>query len=234
MSGDILDWEFSLFKSFFSLQVFPFFALAICFSSGVQATAVGHHLPNINLPQASATADTRKVAQWVTANADNQQLPFVVIDKKNAQAFVFTANGQLKGATTVLLGLAVGDDGLAGLSDREVSSLLPHQRTTPAGRFAAEPGLNLQGDNIIWLDYGAGLAIHRLRPDHQLERRARRIATASPLDNRVSLGCVIVPDAFYEKVIWPVLGKSRSVVYVLPETRPLQHMLNALQSSRYQ
>jgi hypothetical protein len=43
---------------------------------------------------------------------------------------------------------------------------------------------------------------------------------------------VVVPVRFYETVVAPVLGKSYGVVYVLPETRPVQHMLGALQLSQ--
>lgn len=81
------------------------------------------------------------------------------------------------------------------------------------------------------MDYAAKIAIHRLRPDPKGERRAQRLASPTIEDNRISLGCIVVPVAFYEKVIKPVLGKSRSVVYVLPETRSLHGMLAALQAS---
>jgi hypothetical protein len=50
------------------------------------------------------------------------------------------------------------------------------------------------------------------------------MASASPEDNRISLGCVVVPVAFYENTVSPLLGKSRSVVYILPETRPVREM----------
>ena len=222
--------NFSLFNSLPALRLLYLLILAFCISGQAFAAGAAHRLPNLNFGGVGATADARAAAQWVATSADNQRLPFVIIDKKNAQAFVFGADGRLLGATTVLLGLAVGDGGLADMSDREVSNMRPGQRTTPAGRFAAEPGQNLQGDKVIWMDYAAGLAIHRLRPDFQQERRAQRLATASIADNRISLGCVVVPVDFYEKVVWPVLGKGRSVVYVLPETRPLKGMLNALHS----
>ena len=231
MPGSATIGKFSLFKFFFPLFLSPLLVLASSLAVGVNASDAVQPLPKIDFVGESASADARVAAYWVTANADNQRLPFVIVDKKNALAFVFDADRQLKGATPVLLGLTVGDDGLVDMSGRKVSSLLPFERTTPAGRFKAEPGRNLQGEDIIWLDYAAKLAIHRLRPDHQPERRAHRLATTSVADNRISLGCVIVPVAFYEKVIRPVLGRSQSVVYVLPETRSLQGMLNALQSS---
>jgi hypothetical protein len=162
---------------------------------------------------------------------DSCRIPNDCIDKKNARAFVFDADRQLQGAAPVLLGLAVGDEGLVDMSGREVSSLRPDERTTPAGRFVAEPGHNLQGEDVVWFDYAAKLAIHRLRPDLQRERRAQRLASAKVDDNRISLGCIVVPVFFYDKVIRPVLGQSRSVIYVLPETRSLRDMLGALQAS---
>ncbi len=57
------------------------------------------------------------------------------------------------------------------------------------------------------------------------------MASSAADDNRISMGCIVVPVAFYDNVIQPVLGKSRSVVYVLPETRPVQGMLGAMQAS---
>ena len=214
-------------------SVFLILAALSGFTTAAHGAGTVHQVAKTDFAGQRATNDVRLAAHWVAANTDNQRLPFVIVDKKNAQAFVFDAQGQFKGATAVLLGSAAGDDGLTDMKGREVSSLLPAERTTPAGRFAAEPGRNLKGDNIIWIDYNAQLAIHRLRPDFQKERRAQRLASSSATDNRISLGCVVVPVAFYDSVMWPVLGRSRSVVYVLPEKRPLQSMLNALQSSPY-
>lgn len=34
-----------------------------------------------------------------------------------------------------------------------------HQRTTPAGRFVAEPGKNLQGETVLWVAYDVAFAI---------------------------------------------------------------------------
>ncbi|MES2192720.1 MAG: hypothetical protein V4454_21580 [Pseudomonadota bacterium] len=187
--------------------------------------------PRADFAGETASADARLAADWVSGSADNRRLPFVIVDKKNARVFVFGPDRKLQGSTPVLLGLAVGDGGLADMSGRPVSSLRPDERTTPAGRFAAEPGHNLQGEAIIWVDYAAKIAIHRLRPDLQQERRAQRLASTSIEDNRISMGCIVVPVAFFENVIQPLLGKSRSVVYVLPETRPLQSMLGELQAS---
>lgn len=187
--------------------------------------------PRVDFAGEAASADARFAADWVAGNADNHGLPFVIVDKKNAQAFVFGADRKLKGVTSVLLGLAVGDGGLTDMSGRQISSLRPEERTTPAGRFAAEPGRNLQGESVIWVDYAAKLAIHRLRPDLQQQRRALRLASSSADDKRISMGCIVVPVAFYDNVIQPVLGKTRSVVYVLPETRSLQSLLGALQAS---
>ena len=225
--------ESTLFKTVFLQSAGAVLLLVLLCPGALHASDKLAQLPQLNGASKSVTADARIVAHWVAANADNQRLPFVIIDKRNAKAFVFDADRQLQGVTPVLLGLATGDDGLEDLSGREVSSLRPEERTTPAGRFVGEPGHNLLGEDVVWFNYAAKLAIHRLRPDHQRERRAQRLASVSALDNRISLGCIVVPSAFYDHVIRRVLGQSRSVIYVLPETRPLQDMLGALQSSAY-
>ena len=65
---------------------------------------------------------------------------------------------------------------------------------------------------------------HRLRPANSNERRPERLASQAPNDHRISFGCVVVPVAFYDSVISPLLGKARGVVYVLPETRPVHEV----------
>jgi hypothetical protein len=41
----------------------------------------------------------------------------------------------------------------------------------------------------------------------------------------VSLGCVVVPVTFYADVVQPLLGRSRAVIYVLPEQILLSQLL---------
>lgn len=177
-----------------------------------------------------ASEDAKQALHWVMQKADNRSLPFAIVDKKSARIFVFEPDGQLSGASPALLGLAPGDGGLVSLVSRPVSSLALDERTTPAGRFASEPGHNLTGEAIVWIDYAAKLAIHRLRPAEPRERRAERLASATADDNRISFGCVVVPVGFYESVIASTLGRSHGVVYVLPETQAVQHLFNGDQS----
>jgi hypothetical protein len=188
--------------------------------------------PDAGMALVSASADARQALRWVVEAHDNEGLPFVIVDKKGGRIFVFEASGLLRGASPALTGLAPGDHGVPGMAQRSVASLRDFERTTPAGRFVSEPGHNLQGEAIVWIDYAAKLAIHRLRPAPPAERRAERLASETPDDNRISMGCVVVPVSFYETVVGPVLGKSRSVVYILPETQPLARMLGALQLSQ--
>ena len=106
-----------------------------------------------------ASNDVKQALQWVMESTDNRRLPFAIVDKKAARIFVFEADGQLHGASPALLGLAPGDGGLVSLVNRPVTSLTADERTTPAGRFASEPGHNLNGEAIVWIDYAAKLAI---------------------------------------------------------------------------
>ncbi len=175
-----------------------------------------------------ASRDARYAAAWVLASADNGNLPFVIVEKNEARMFVFDGAGRLRGATAALLGLAGGDRAVPGIGERPLAQILPSERTTPAGRYLSQAGLNLQGEQVIWVNYNEGLAIHRLRPGKSQEQRRERLASGTPKDNRISLGCVVVPVAFYESVVSPVLGNTRGVVYILPEDTPVYALFDAL------
>jgi hypothetical protein len=208
-------------------------ATVLC-SALVSVHAAGLDAPfRADFAGAPASADARYAAQWLSAGADTQNKPFAIVDKKNARLYVFEASGQLRGSSVVLLGQGLGDQSVPGIAGRELSSLRAEERTTPAGRFVSEPGHNLNGEDIVWVDYAAKIAIHRLRGDAASlrDRRAQRLVSDRLDDKRISLGCVVVPVAFYENVVRPVLGKGYGVVYVLPETRPVQGMFGALEVS---
>jgi hypothetical protein len=164
------------------------------------------------------SSDVRDLAEWALHSRDAKGKPFAVVDKKGAKLFVFHGNGELAGATPALLGQTPGDHAVPGAGTR-VSALAANERTTPAGRFESEPGHNHKGEAIVWFDYDAALAIHRLRPADPSQRRPQRLASDTPEDNRISLGCVVVEPGFYQRVVATTLGRQRGVVYVMPETR---------------
>ena len=181
---------------------------------------VGTYEPKrANFAQAQPSREARHVADWAIDSGDNGGMPFAIVDKANARVFVFNAGGQLRGAASALLGLAVGDDSVAGIGQRKLSSILPEERTTPAGRFVAALDRNLQGKEILWVDYETAISLHPVVTSNTKERRAERLATPSPLDNRISYGCINVPAGFFANVVSPAFNGTDGIVYVLPETR---------------
>ena len=164
--------------------------------------------------------DARQVANWVLASGDHKASSFVIVDKARARVYVFEPNGRLRGAAPVLLGLAKGDDSAPGIGEKKLSDIPPEERTTPAGRFVAEPGINAKGDDIVWVDYDAAVSMHRVLTTNPVERRLQRLLSRTPSDNRISFGCMNLPVKFYEKVLSPTVKKGETIVYVLPETRP--------------
>jgi hypothetical protein len=164
----------------------------------------------------------RQLVRAVLATSDHHSAPFLVIDKQQARLWVMDPRGGVLNASPILLGLARGDDSVPGIGDRPLRLVRPHERTTPAGRFEIEPGRNLQGEDILWVDYDAAVSMHRVRAVNPVERRLQRLATATSSDNRISFGCINLPTAFYERVVLPLFGSHGGVLYVLPETRALE------------
>ncbi len=168
-----------------------------------------------------ASDDARRMADWVIAAHDNAGMPFVIVDKVAAKVFVFDTRGRLAGAAPALLGLARGDDIVPGIGQRKLADIGPRDRVTPAGRFIASLGRDLGTEDVLWVDYASGVALHRVITTNPSEHRLRRLASNSPSERRISYGCINVPAAFYDAVIDPAFAASSGVVYILPETRPI-------------
>ena len=162
----------------------------------------------------------RDTANWVVDSGDNQGMPFVIIDKMQARVLVFDTHGRLGGAASALLGLAVGDDSVPGIGQRKLSSIQPHERTTPAGRFVASLAPNLKGEEILWVDYPNAIAMHPVVTSNPKERRTERLASSRLQDKRISYGCINIPADFYRRYVSTAFSGTNGVVYVLPETRP--------------
>ena len=171
--------------------------------------------------QEIASADARGTADWIVDSGDNQHRPFLIVDKENAKIFAFDADGQIQGTTAALLGMARGDDSTPGIGKRKLSTMRPDERTTPAGRFVATLGRNLQGKEILWIDYDAAISLHRVITSNVKEQRAERLMSSTIADNRISYGCINVPVSFYENIVSPAFRKAGGIVYVLPETRSM-------------
>jgi len=182
-----------------------------------------------NFGSAPASSYARALARWVMQSGDHQGGSFVVVDKKQAHVYVFNSRGQLQGAAPALLGSALGDDPVAGIGDRPLSKILPHERTTPSGRFVAGLGHNIHNQAILWVDYDQAISLHPVRSVNAAERRLERLTSPSVHDNRISYGCINVPLSFFQKVVVPAFRTGPGIVYVLPEIRPIREVFAFLE-----
>lgn len=174
-----------------------------------------------------ASAEVQQLARWALGSGDAAGRHLVLVDKRRAHIYVLDVQGRLLGHAPVLLGLARGDDTVPGIGERPLSEVRPEERTTPAGRFMPEPGRNMEGEDVVWVDYDAAVSMHRVRARVKSERRLERLASPTPADNRISYGCINLPATFYEQVLMPAV-RAHAVVYVLPEVRPLADVFPGL------
>ncbi|MCK9387665.1 MAG: hypothetical protein M0Q22_04620 [Sulfuritalea sp.] len=200
---------------------------AVVRSTSGSQSVTAHRSKRANFERERASQNARYVANWVVDSGDNLGMPFVIVDKVDAKVFIFHADGRLRGAAPALLGLARGDDTVPGIGDRKLSTIRPDERTTPSGRFVAALGRNLRGEEILWVDYDTALSMHRVITTNPKEHRALRLATPTPLDNRISYGCINVPVKFYEDVLHPAFTGTDGIVYVLPEIMSVREVFGS-------
>ncbi|MEO8021909.1 hypothetical protein [Polaromonas sp.] len=177
--------------------------------------------------QQQVSSEVSGLAAWILHSADNQGMPFMIVDKVNAQVLVLDKDGQLKGVAPALLGLAPGDDSTPGIGERKLSNILAHERTTPAGRFVASLDRNLHGVEILWIDYATSISLHKVVKGTPREQRAQRLSSATAADNRISYGCINVPVSFFDKVVSPAFTGTNGIVYILPETRTAREIFGS-------
>jgi hypothetical protein len=193
------------------------------------AKPAGAKQPSAKLIVPTPSADATRVADWIAASGDNHALPYAIIDKVNAALFLFDAKGKPLGATPVLIGVAVGDEATPGIGSKNLAEIGPAEKTTPAGRFLAKYGLAFGKERILWVDYATSVALHPIpRTANKKERRAQRMLSPTPDDNRITFGCINVPQAFYDKGVSPQFRRKGGYVYILPDTRPIEDVFPRL------
>lgn len=184
------------------------------------------------LPQGQDVSDTMTdLAGWVVASKDAQGYPFAIMDKAAAQILVFGGDGKLRGAAPALFGSATGDHsapGVAGLALREIPG---RDRTTPAGRFIGGYGPSIDAGRVLWVDYESAVSIHPTPPGTPAEKRAERLASPTPDDNRVTHGCINVSSEFYDRVVRATFERG-GVFYILPDKASLAETFPAFAQSR--
>jgi hypothetical protein len=167
----------------------------------------------------SESEEVKRVARWIIGSGDNGGLPYLLVDKANAQVFAFSSAGQLQAMAPALLGMARGDRLLAP-NTANMSQMPPQVRVTPAGRFVSQLAIDSHGKELLVLNYDASISMHPVIKGTPQEHRAERLASPTSADNRISFGCINVPPGFYTTFVHPAFNQTKGIVYVLPETGP--------------
>ncbi|HEX6860868.1 MAG TPA: L,D-transpeptidase [Caulobacteraceae bacterium] len=207
----------------------PLIAFACCLSLAGAPVAHAAAAPEAEVAEATTTlagwqaVDTPQtvsdLAEWVRRTHDNQDLPFVIIDKTAAVAALYAGDGEMMAVTPVLIGLTVGDDSVPGIGDRELRDVRPEDRTTPAGRFIGGYGPAADGKRVLWVDFPTALSLHPVVTSNPRERRLERLESPAIDDNRISFGCINVPPSFYSDMVEPMFANNNGVFYILPEQK---------------
>ena len=173
----------------------------------------------------------QRVIGWVSGMHDNRGLPWAVVDKVNATLFLFAPDGTQQAAVPVLIGIMPGDEASPGVGTKTLASLGPAEKTTPAGRYLAKFGLPVAGQRVLWVDYTTSVALHPIPKDAGArEKRRERMLSPTPDDNRITFGCINVPQAFYARQLRPTFRRKGGYVYILPDTKPIEEVFPRLRT----
>ena len=191
-------------------------------SAAVAHSAELARVPKLaNFDGAQPPDDVRKLADWIVTSGDNHGASFVIVEKPQAKVFVFDAGGKILGMAPCLIGVQPGDDSAPGVGTMALAQITPDMRTTPAGRFVASLGPDLGKKDVLWVDYANAISLHRVVNNVRSERRPERLASPTPLDHRISWGCINVPAKFFDHVVEPAFTGTTGIVYILPEIKSM-------------
>lgn len=152
------------------------------------------------------------MADWVILKGDNDGKPFAIADKTAGMIRFYDKSGNETADIPALFGRLAGDKVITdgGVSYR-----------TPAGRFEATPYDSQDyGPTVRFNRVGNNnFLIHRI-PSHSVTatpaQRKAALESSSPLDNRVTSGCINIDRKMIPQVTEHFV--KGGVVYVLPET----------------
>lgn len=161
--------------------------------------------------------DAKNLSDWISETEDNQDLPFMIIDKKETRVYIFHADGKLYSSTRALMGTMIGDDITPGVGNKKLVDITFEERTTPAGRFGAYLGFSLTKSELLWIDYESGISLHPVITSNRKERRLQRLAGSNTSEHRITYGCINVSDLFYREHVHQIFEITGGIVYILPE-----------------
>ena len=161
--------------------------------------------------------DAKNLADWISESGDNQDLPFMVVDKKETRVYLFHADGKLNSSTRALMGTMIGDDITPGVGNKKLADITVEERTTPAGRFGSYLGFSLTKSELLWIDYESGVSMHPVITSNPKEHRLQRLADSNSSEHRITYGCINVSNLFYKEHVHQIFAITGGVVYILPE-----------------
>ena len=180
--------------------------------------------PKADFKGVEASRDVRLVADWQMRQKHNKS--FIIGDKTGGLIYAFDSKGVLLAKAPSLYGAAGKDKLTQGSINRTEAQKTKEDKITPAGVFAGKAEPNWYGKTGIAFDSTRDrvgpnateymtIGIHIVYLGTPSENRQGRLDSASPLDNRISYGCINVPPSFINVI--DAHFSADSVVIVLPE-----------------
>lgn len=194
----------------------PFFEVLATALVSTQSTNTFSHLEK---PVSYRLSErSRATAEHILKKKDNNDLPFIIVNKNVSEVAIFNNHGDLKDVAPALLGMAIGDTAEHDIGDKDFSHIASEQKITQSGRFFAHFGTSDGIDDVLWIDFRSSLSLHPVIVGNPSEQRLHRLMSPTPDDNRITFGCINVTPEFYFKTLKVIFSNGAGMVYILPET----------------
>lgn len=196
----------SILKTLYN-SLTKFFKRANILIATVSLAIAGYLAEPVSVRAEANVAPHEAVNHYIQTNRDTQGKPYIIADKTKGELYLYTGDGVLQTTTPALFGKEIGDT---------------TGKVTPAGKYP------LTYSTVETEGYGGTaqvmgevsdpnnvLAIHRVYTKYPSEKRQARLDSKTADDNRISHGCINVPNDFFNQYLdKPFDG----YIYVIPET----------------
>lgn len=168
----------------------------------------------------SMSHEANVVNSWVRQSKDNAGQRYIIADKVTGKIHIVDATGKVLATASALYGEKLGDGYSLGETPAGVFTLRHEAAPAAYGGDLEQFGTAPNGDIY---------AIHRVLTNNPRQRRLQRLESPNAAAHRISLGCINIPSALYDKY----LSKGfNGKLYIIPDQKNINNVFKGIEETQ--